>query len=76
MMLGSKGILPPLIPDCFALRALAILGNIHNLSYAGDARLVRQTYPWAISFTRISFSPGMIMSEVSPLVSITLSTVV
>ena len=25
MMLGSKGLLPPLIPDCFALRASTIL---------------------------------------------------
>ena len=25
MMLGSKGLLPPIIPDCFALRALTIL---------------------------------------------------
>ena len=29
-MLGSKGILTPLIPDCSALRAPAILKNIHN----------------------------------------------
>ena len=30
MMLGSKGLLPPLIPDCSALRALTILKNIRN----------------------------------------------
>ena len=30
MMLGSKGILPPLIPDCSVLRTPAILKNIHN----------------------------------------------
>ena len=30
MMLGSKGILTPLIPDCSALCAPAILKNIHN----------------------------------------------
>ena len=30
MMLGSKGLLTPLIPDCSALRALTILKNIRN----------------------------------------------
>ena len=30
MMLESKGLLPPLIPDCSALRALTILKNIRN----------------------------------------------
>ena len=30
MMLGSKGLLPPLIPDCSVLRALTILKNIRN----------------------------------------------
>ena len=30
MMLGAKGILPPMIPDCFVLCTLAILKNIHN----------------------------------------------
>ena len=30
MMLGAKGLLPPLIPDCSALRALTILKNIRN----------------------------------------------
>ena len=29
-MLGSKGLLTPLIPDCSALRALTILKNIRN----------------------------------------------
>ena len=29
-MLGSKGLLTPLIPGCFALRALTIRKNIHN----------------------------------------------
>ena len=33
-------------------------------------------HPWAISFTRISFSPGWSRSEVRPLVSMMLSTVV
>ena len=30
MMLGSKGILTPLIPDCSVLRTLTILKNIRN----------------------------------------------
>ena len=30
MMLGSKGILTPMIPDCSVLRTLTILKNIHN----------------------------------------------
>mgnify|MGYP006948509978 FL=1 len=30
MMLGSKGILTPLIPDCYVLCTLAILKNIRN----------------------------------------------
>ena len=30
MMLGAKGLLTPLIPDCSALRALTILKNIRN----------------------------------------------
>ena len=29
-MLGSKGILTPLIPDCSVLRTLTILKNIRN----------------------------------------------
>ena len=29
-MLGAKGILPPMIPDCSVLRTLTILKNIHN----------------------------------------------
>ena len=29
-MLGSKGILTPLIPDCYVLCTLAILKNIRN----------------------------------------------
>ena len=29
-MLGSKDILPPLIPDCYVLCTLAILKNIRN----------------------------------------------
>ena len=34
-MLGSKGILPPLIPDCSALCAPAILKNIQNPPWSG-----------------------------------------
>ena len=30
MMLGAKGILTPLIPDCYVLCTLAILKNIRN----------------------------------------------
>ncbi len=30
MMLGSKGILTPLIPNCYVLCTLAILKNIRN----------------------------------------------
>ena len=30
MMLGSKGILTPMIPDCSVLRTPAIIKNIHN----------------------------------------------
>jgi len=30
MMLGAKGILPPLIPDCYVLCTFAILKNIRN----------------------------------------------
>jgi len=30
MMLGSKGILTPLIPDCYVLCTLAIFKNIRN----------------------------------------------
>ena len=29
-MLGSKGVLTPMIPDCSVLRTLTILKNIHN----------------------------------------------
>ena len=29
-MLGSKGILTPMIPDCSVLRTPAIIKNIHN----------------------------------------------
>ena len=35
MMLGSKGLLPPLIPDCSALCAPAILKNIQNPPESG-----------------------------------------
>ena len=52
MMLGSKGILTPMIPDCSVLRTPAIIKNIHN-SLIFLRKMATYSYFWRVPRSKI-----------------------
>ncbi len=70
MMLGSKGILTPLIPDCYVLCTLAIFKNIRNLLIF-LRKMATYSYFWRVKRSKILLQASLYrLSDLLTLVSL------
>jgi len=76
MLLGSKGILPPLIPDCYVLCTLAILKNIRN-PLIFQAKMATYSCFWQVKRSKILLQASLYrLFDLLTLVSYTKSTTI